>query len=166
MGMATVVSMFNFLIIRVRLPFHVLTYNYFYTFSDRENWENQNGNFLEISVILYSSSILFMPLIETRNLSRPWNLGDIYLVVIMNLIKNRNRIDELKNFQKWSMECIRSTVHRNIDYALRVFNRLVEVHRLFSIEDFNDMFGRIARLKYYSKVITLIKQMELIRNCS
>ncbi len=159
MGTAAVVSMFNNpLIIRVRLPFHVLTYNYFYTLSDRENWENQEWNVLRN----HCNSVFFKHLVHAFNRDQKpkpclesWGYDNDF-----NEKQLQIPIDELKDFQKWSMECIRSPVHRNIDYALRVFNRMVEMHRLFSIEDFNDMLGRIARMKYYFEVITLIKQME------
>ena len=49
---------------------------------------------------------------------------------------------------------------RNLDHALHLFDTMLHMRPLPSIMDFTQLLGAIARMKYYSEVITLIKQME------
>jgi pentatricopeptide repeat protein len=49
---------------------------------------------------------------------------------------------------------------RNLDHALHLFDTMLHMRPLPSIVDFNQLLGVIARMKHYSEVITLIKQME------
>ncbi|XP_059460257.1 putative pentatricopeptide repeat-containing protein At1g12700, mitochondrial [Corylus avellana] len=55
----------------------------------------------------------------------------------------------------------RSRSFRNLDDALALFDRMLHMHPLPSIVDFNQLLGAIARMKHHSTVITLIKEMEL-----
>jgi pentatricopeptide repeat protein len=55
----------------------------------------------------------------------------------------------------------RSRSFRNLDDALGVFDRMLHMHRLPSIVDFNQLLTAITRMKHHSTVITLIKEMEL-----
>ena len=57
----------------------------------------------------------------------------------------------------------RSRSIRNIDDALALFDRMLHVHHLPSIVDFNQLLGAIARMKHHSTMISLIKKMELSR---
>jgi pentatricopeptide repeat protein len=52
---------------------------------------------------------------------------------------------------------------RNLDDALGVFDRMLHMHPMPSIVDFNQLLGRIARMKHHSTVISLIKEIELSR---
>jgi hypothetical protein len=54
----------------------------------------------------------------------------------------------------------RSRSFKNLDDALGVFHRMLHMHPLPSIVDFNQLLGAIARLKHHSNVFTLIKGME------
>ena len=49
---------------------------------------------------------------------------------------------------------------KNLDHALGLFDKMLHMHPLPSIVDFNHMFSSIARMKHYSVVITLIHRME------
>ena len=54
----------------------------------------------------------------------------------------------------------KSRSFRNLDDALPLFDRMLHMRPLPSIVDFTQLLGAIARMKYYSEVIALIKQME------
>ena len=49
---------------------------------------------------------------------------------------------------------------KNLDHALGLFDTMLHMHHLPSIVDFTQLLGVIARMKHYSVVVTLIKQME------
>ena len=51
-------------------------------------------------------------------------------------------------------EC-KSRSLKNVDCALDLFDRMLHLHPLPSIDDFNHMLGAIARMKHYSVVVTL-----------
>jgi pentatricopeptide repeat protein len=55
----------------------------------------------------------------------------------------------------------RSRSFRNLDDALPLFHRMLHIHPLPSLVDFNQLLGAIARMKHHSTVISLIKEMEL-----
>ena len=46
---------------------------------------------------------------------------------------------------------------KDVDHALDLFDRMLHLHPLPSIDDINHMFGAIARIKHYIVVVTLIK---------
>ena len=54
----------------------------------------------------------------------------------------------------------KSRSFRNVDHALELFDKMLRTHPLPSIGDFNHMLGGIVRMKHYSVVISLIKQIE------
>jgi pentatricopeptide repeat protein len=55
----------------------------------------------------------------------------------------------------------RSRTLRNLDDALPLFHRMLHMHPLPSLVDFNQLLAAIARMKHHSTVISLIKEMEL-----
>ena len=56
-------------------------------------------------------------------------------------------------------EC-KSGSFRNLDQALDLFDKMLHLSPLPSIVDFTQLLGAIVRVKHYSHVITLIKQIE------
>ena len=54
----------------------------------------------------------------------------------------------------------KSETFQNLDHALSLFDKMLHMHPLPSVVDFNHMFGSIARMKHYPVVITLIRDME------
>ena len=68
---------------------------------------------------------------------------------------NQNQNQFLKSVRhQW-----KSRAFRNLDHALNLFDTMLHMRPLPSIDDFNHMLGAIARMKHYSVVVTLIKQM-------
>jgi pentatricopeptide repeat protein len=58
-------------------------------------------------------------------------------------------------------QCISGSL-RNLGDALCLFDRVLHMHPLPSIVVFNRLLSAIARMKYHSTVISLIKEMELL----
>ena len=53
----------------------------------------------------------------------------------------------------------KSGTFKNLDHALGLFDTMLHMHPLPSIFDFTQLLGAIARMKHYSIVITLIRDM-------
>ena len=60
-------------------------------------------------------------------------------------------------FLKFVRDECKSRSLKNVDHALDLFDRMLHLHPLPSIDDINHMFGAIARIKHYIVVVTLIK---------
>ncbi|GLT71945.1 hypothetical protein SLA2020_439270 [Shorea laevis] len=73
----------------------------------------------------------------------------------------RDIVESPNQFLKYVRDRCRSRSLRNLDDALGLFDRMLHMHPLPSIVDFNQLLSAIARLKHHSTVITLIKEMEL-----
>ena len=58
----------------------------------------------------------------------------------------------------------KSETFKNLDHALSLFDKMLHMHPLPSVVDFNHMFGSIARMKHYPVVITQIRDMESLGN--
>ncbi len=56
----------------------------------------------------------------------------------------------------------KSRSFRNLDDALPLFDTMLHMRPLPSIVDFTQLLGAIVRMKHYSEVITLIRQMESV----
>nr|XP_023903992.1 putative pentatricopeptide repeat-containing protein At1g12700, mitochondrial [Quercus suber] len=52
---------------------------------------------------------------------------------------------------------------RNLDHALGLFDKMLHMHPLPSVVDFTQLLGAIARMKHYSVVITLFRDMGPLR---
>ncbi|KAB1199234.1 hypothetical protein CJ030_MR0G025658 [Morella rubra] len=63
-------------------------------------------------------------------------------------------------FLKSVREQCRTGSIRKLDSAIGLFERMDSMRPLPSIVYFNQLFGAIARMGHYSKVITLIKEIE------
>ena len=68
----------------------------------------------------------------------------------------QNQIQFLKSMRD---QC-KSRSLRNFDHALDMFDKMLHMRPLPSIDDFNHTLGAIARLKHYPGIISLYKQME------
>jgi hypothetical protein len=75
----------------------------------------------------------------------------------------RDIVESPNQFLKSVRDRCKSRSFRNLDDALAVFDRMLHMHPLPSIVDFNQLLGAIARMKHHSTVISLIKEMELSR---
>ena len=53
----------------------------------------------------------------------------------------------------------KSRTFKNLDHALGLFNTMLHMHPLPSIVDFTQLLGAIARMKHYSVVVTVIRDM-------
>jgi hypothetical protein len=73
----------------------------------------------------------------------------------------RDNAESPNQFLKSVRDRCRSRSFRNLDDALGVFDRMLRMHPLPSIVDFNQLLTAITRMKHHSTVITLIKEMEL-----
>ena len=67
--------------------------------------------------------------------------------------QNRNQLLKSKR------DCCKSRTFKNLDHALGLFDTMLHMHPLPSIFDFTQLLGAIARMKHYSIVITLIRDM-------
>ena len=70
-------------------------------------------------------------------------------------IPNQNRDQLLKSVR----DHCKSGTFKNLDHALGLFDTMLHMHPLPSIVDFTQLLGAIARMKHYSVVITLIRDM-------
>ena len=68
--------------------------------------------------------------------------------------QNRNQL--LKSVR----DHCKSGTFKNLDHALGLFDIMLHMHPLPFIGDFTQLLGAIARMKHYSVVITLIRDME------
>ena len=75
---------------------------------------------------------------------------------VQNPNQNRNQF-----LQSVRDQC-KARAFRNLDRALHVFDTMFHMRPLPSIVDFTQFLGAIARMKHYSVVITLIREMESI----
>jgi hypothetical protein len=73
----------------------------------------------------------------------------------------RDIVDSPNQFLKTVRDRCKSRSFRNVDDALCVFDRMLHMHPLPSIVDFNQLLTAIARMKHHSTVISLIKEVEL-----
>jgi pentatricopeptide repeat protein len=73
----------------------------------------------------------------------------------------RRNVESPNQFLKSVGDRCRSRSFRNVDDTLTLFDRMLHMHSLPSIIDFNHLLAAIARMKYHSTVVTLIKDMEL-----
>ena len=73
----------------------------------------------------------------------------------------RDIVESPNQFLKTVRDRRKSSCFRNLDGALGVFDRMLHMHPLPSIVEFNQLLTAIARMKYQSSVISLIKEMEL-----
>jgi hypothetical protein len=65
-----------------------------------------------------------------------------------------------KHFFKSVRDQCKSRSLSNLDHALDLFDRMLHMRPLPSIVDFTQLLGGIARMKHYSVVITLVREME------
>ncbi|KAM3704711.1 hypothetical protein ACJW31_03G026300 [Castanea mollissima] len=72
-------------------------------------------------------------------------------------VQNRNQL--LKSVR----DHCKCGTFRNLDHALGLFDKMLHMHPLPSIVDFTQLLGAIARMKHYSVVITLIRDMGSFR---
>ncbi|XP_059460284.1 pentatricopeptide repeat-containing protein At3g22470, mitochondrial-like [Corylus avellana] len=72
----------------------------------------------------------------------------------------RDIVESPNQFLKSVRDRCRSRSFRNLDDSLGVFGRMLRMHPLPSLVNFNQLLGAIARMKHHSTVITLIKEME------
>ena len=70
-------------------------------------------------------------------------------------IPNQNPNQLLKSVR----DHCKSGTFKNLDHALDLFDKMLHMHPLPSIVDFTQLLGAIARMKHYSVVITLIRNM-------
>uniref|UniRef100_A0A2N9FGH7 Pentacotripeptide-repeat region of PRORP domain-containing protein n=1 Tax=Fagus sylvatica TaxID=28930 RepID=A0A2N9FGH7_FAGSY len=73
---------------------------------------------------------------------------------VQNPNQNRNQ------FLQSVRDVCKARAFRNLDHALHLFDTMLHMRPLPSIMDFNQLLGAIARMKHYSEVITLIREME------
>jgi pentatricopeptide repeat protein len=71
-------------------------------------------------------------------------------------------VESSNQFLKSVRDRCKSRSFRNLDDALGVFDRMLHMHPLPSIVDFNRLLTAIARMKHHSTMISLIKEMELL----
>jgi pentatricopeptide repeat protein len=75
---------------------------------------------------------------------------------------DRDNVESPNQFLKSVRDRFRSRSFRNLDDALGLFDRMLHMHPLPSVVDFNHLLTAIARMKHHSTVITLIKEIELL----
>uniref|UniRef100_A0A2N9GIN2 H(+)-exporting diphosphatase n=1 Tax=Fagus sylvatica TaxID=28930 RepID=A0A2N9GIN2_FAGSY len=73
---------------------------------------------------------------------------------VQNPNQNRNQF-----LQSVRYVC-KARAFRNLDHALHLFDTMLHMCPLPSILDFNQLLGAIVRMKHYSEVITLIREIE------
>ena len=71
--------------------------------------------------------------------------------------ENPNHNQNQNQFLESVRDQCKSRSFRNVDHALHLFDTMLHMHPLPSINNFNHMLGAIARLKHYPVVISLIK---------
>uniref|UniRef100_A0A2N9GUD4 H(+)-exporting diphosphatase n=1 Tax=Fagus sylvatica TaxID=28930 RepID=A0A2N9GUD4_FAGSY len=73
---------------------------------------------------------------------------------VQNPNQNRNQ------FLQSVRDVCKARAFRNLDHALHLFDTMLHMCPLPSILDFNQLLGAIVRMKHYSEVITLIREIE------
>ena len=74
--------------------------------------------------------------------------------------KNPNHNQNQNQFLKSVRDQCKSRSFRNVDHALDLFNTMLHMRPLPSIDNFTHILGVIARMKHYPAVISLIKRIE------
>ena len=74
----------------------------------------------------------------------------------------KQNVQTPNQFLKSMRDHCKSRSFRNLDHVLPLFDTMLHMRPLPSIVDFTQLLGAIVRMKHYTVVITLIRQMESV----